>query len=216
VAMRWAATVIVVLGLLAAGCTQGVEEAATVAPSTTITLATTTTGAGTTMTTSTSTTRPASTAGLPAPSLQIVREIGSHRIIRVDAEYADPNISIFLDGRAYHAFSVEKIADDLAVRNELEKKPRLVLEFSFDDVMQHFDQVAGIIDAALGGETVPLEGNPDDLPEVRITALDPNTKVGRVAVDPEDWVSSKAKWEAALNSCNRLRLAGWRLERSPV
>jgi hypothetical protein len=153
-------------------------------------------------------------AGLPAPTLQVVREIGGHRIIRVDAEYADPDISIFLDGRAYHAFSEEKIKDDLAVRNQLEKKGRIVLEFSFDDVLERFEHVAQMIEAALGAATVPIAGSPSDLPGIEVVSLDPSTNLSTVRVSPTAWVRSKAEWETALNSSNALRLAGWRLERS--
>lgn len=153
-------------------------------------------------------------AGLPLPTLQVVREIGGHRIIRVDAEYADPNISIFLDGRAYHALSVEKIEDDLAVRNEVEAKGRRVLEFTFDDVMERFDEVAKLIESALSAEVVPVTGDPNDLPGIEVVSLDPSTKVGTIRVDPAVWVESKEAWESALRSSNQLRLAGWQLERS--
>ena len=44
-------------------------------------------------------------AGLPLPTLQVNRYVGKRLITRVDAEYRDPDISIFLDGRAYHAQS---------------------------------------------------------------------------------------------------------------
>ena len=153
-------------------------------------------------------------AGLPLPTLQVVREIGGHRIIRVDAEYADPDISIFLDGRAYHAFSVEKIQDDLAVRNELEAKGRKILEFTFDDVMERFDQVATTIETVLAAEVVPISGNPSDLPGIEVLNLDPSTKIGTIRVNPAAWVASKEAWESALHSSNQLRLAGWSLQRS--
>lgn len=81
-------------------------------------------------------------AGLPTPSLQVVREIGGQRITRVDAEYRDPDVSIFLDGRAFHAATLEQVASDLEKRNRLEAKDVLVLEFTFADVIQRFNEVA--------------------------------------------------------------------------
>ena len=68
--------------------------------------------------------------------------IGGRRIIRVDCEYRDPNISIFLDGRAWHAQSDEKVLDDLEVRNTLEAAGTCVLEYAYQDVMNEFDRVA--------------------------------------------------------------------------
>ena len=77
--------------------------------------------------------------------------IGGRRIIRVDCEYRDPNISIFLDGRAWHAESDEKVLDDLEVRNTLEAAGSCVLEYAYQDVMNEFDRVADEIRRALDG-----------------------------------------------------------------
>ena len=46
-------------------------------------------------------------AGLPPPTLQVYRELEGGRITVVDCEYRDPDVSIYLDGRAYHAQSEE-------------------------------------------------------------------------------------------------------------
>ena len=60
------------------------------------------------------------TAGLPAPTLQVYRELNGGRVTVVDCEYRDPDVSIYLDGRAYHAQSPEQIAHDMERRNDLE------------------------------------------------------------------------------------------------
>ncbi len=90
-------------------------------------------------------------AGVPVPTLQVVREIGGRRIIRVDCEYRAPDLSVFLDGRAWHAQSVEKVADDLDARNQLEARGVCVLEYGYRDVIDYFDHVAEELSVALAG-----------------------------------------------------------------
>lgn len=75
--------------------------------------------------------------------------IGGQRIIRVDCEYRDPDVSVFLDGRAWHAQSSEKVLDDLAVRSALESKGVCVLEYTYHDVMRDVSRVALEIQTAL-------------------------------------------------------------------
>jgi hypothetical protein len=153
-------------------------------------------------------------AGLPAPTLQVVRVIGGRRIIRVDCEYRDPDVSIFLDGRAWHAQSVEKVVDDLEIRNALEAKGVCVLEYTYRDVMDDFDRVAQEIKAALSGG----EGDPSvdlaSLPGWHLLDEDAATKQAVVSVEAAAWVASEAARVESLRSGNRARLAGWRLRRT--
>jgi ATP-dependent helicase YprA (DUF1998 family) len=148
-------------------------------------------------------------AGLPAPTLQVVRQAGSRGVTVVDAAYAAPNVSIFLDGRAYHAVSREKVIDDLERRNALEAGGHLVLEFTYRDVMDRFDEVVlPALRVALAYDP-PIAVNPD--------WLEGCSRVGdvvHVAVDPDGWVRTEATRQADLTRCNGLRLSGHRLRRS--
>lgn len=152
-------------------------------------------------------------AGLPLPALQVVRELGGRRVIRVDCEYREPDISIFLDGRAWHAQSVEKVADDLEVRNGLEAQGVCVLEYNYQDVMDDFDRVAEEVRIALAG------GRDDDmldlaaLPGWTLKDQDPVRRRATVYVNAAEWARSEAKRHDSLRSANRARLAGWRLRR---
>lgn len=153
-------------------------------------------------------------AGLPEPTLQVVRARENGRIIRVDAEYRDPDISIFLDGREYHAASREKIEDDLRKRNELEARGVLVLEFTYRDVMDRFADVARLIKQARDGN-LPTPAAPPDLgPGLALASVDERRRLVPVAVDPEAWAKDERARQESLSSANALRLQGWRLERS--
>ncbi|MBM4436885.1 MAG: hypothetical protein FJ029_06550 [Actinobacteria bacterium] len=105
--------------------------------------------------------------------------------------------------------------DDLAVRNELESKGRLLLEFTFDDVMVRFDDVTRMLRSTLDREAagkVELQS----LSGITVRKADVNTKRAVVAVHPSAWVASKRAWQEGLSACNRMRLSGWRLERVPT
>ena len=78
-------------------------------------------------------------AGIQAPTLQGIHRLPDGRITVADAVYADPDISVYLDGRQYHSQSVDRIRADLHRRNQLEHNGRLVLEFTYNDVMHDFD-----------------------------------------------------------------------------
>lgn len=158
-------------------------------------------------------------AGLPTPTLQVVRDLGSGIITRVDAEYRDPDISIFLDGRAYHTQSLEKIADDLERRNRLEERGVLVLEFTFHDVMARFDDVMDSVRRAL------REERGDEMLQADLAALsglklvgeaDASSMLAEFGVDGTSWRKSEEARAASLHSANRLRLAGWRIKRIVV
>lgn len=157
-------------------------------------------------------------AGLPEPTLQVtrtVREHGRPRIItRVDATYRDPNIAIYLDG-SIHRQSASKILEDLDRRNRLEAQGDLVLEYTFDDIMRRFEDVAADLRRALTGDTDDPDLNPEALPELPVSDLT-GTQQAVVDIDPDRWVHDKAAWQASLHSANRLRLAGWRLRRIGV
>jgi replicative superfamily II helicase len=152
-------------------------------------------------------------AGLPLPTLQVVRELGSNRVIRVDAEYRTPDISIFLDGRAYHAGSEAKILDDLEIRNRLEARDVLVLEFPFHEVLDRFDNVASVITKARTRHAVAERRSPYSAGALEIAEVDERSGVLRLTVDPAQWVRDRAAWESALATSNALRLDGWRLRR---
>jgi len=152
-------------------------------------------------------------AGLPRPTLQVVREIGGQRITRVDAEYRDPNVSVFLDGRAYHATTIEKIASDLDKRNRLESRGVLVLEFTFGDVLRRFDEVAVAVRRALAGRQDDPGLNPRSLPGLEVAAIDETRKQLVAEVDAQKWLTEEGERESSLASANRLRLSGWRLKR---
>jgi len=152
-------------------------------------------------------------AGLPAPTLQVVRVIGGRRIIRVDCEYRDPDVSVFLDGREYHTQSEEKILDDLEVRNRLEAQGVRVLEFTYRDVMDAFDNVATQLRAALDGASRDADLDLHALPGLAVEDVDPVSKTLVARVDAAAWMTSEAARIKSLRSANRARLAGWRLRR---
>ena len=154
-------------------------------------------------------------AGLRLPTLQVVRAIGGNRIVRADCEYRDPDVSIFLDGRAWHAQSVEKVEDDLAVRNALEAKDIRVLEYTYHDVMDRFDEVANDIRAALE-EPTKISADLAFIEGLNIQHEDPATHRAVVRVDPASWVSSEEARAVSLHAANRARLCGWHLRRLPA
>jgi hypothetical protein len=156
-----------------------------------------------------------SAAGLPSPTLQVVRVIGGRRIIRVDCEYRDPDVSIFLDGREYHTQSMDKVLDDLEVRNQLEASGTCVLEFTYKDVMSSFADVADAIRSALSGSGAAIEAKVGELPGLTIEAVDEGTHRIAGVVDPGAWIRDEEQRIASMHSANQLRLAGWRLERKP-
>jgi replicative superfamily II helicase len=153
-------------------------------------------------------------AGLALPTLQVVRVIGGRRIIRVDCEYRDPDVSIFLDGRAWHAQSVEKVIDDLEIRNALEAKGTCVLEYTYRDVIDDFDRVAQEVRTALDGGTDDPTLDLGSLPGWSLKDSDTRRKQAVVAVEPAAWVASESSRLTSLRSGNRARLAGWRLRRT--
>jgi very-short-patch-repair endonuclease len=155
-------------------------------------------------------------AGLPTPTLQVVREVGGPMITIVDAEYRDPDVSIYLDGREYHVQSIEKIQHDLARRNVLEDKGVLVLEFTYYDVMARFDEIVTSIRRALKSEQNddPLGAEIALLPGLKLVGgPDMASKRAVFEVDAAAWRASEDARAASLRSANRLRLAGWRIRR---
>jgi ATP-dependent helicase YprA (DUF1998 family) len=152
-------------------------------------------------------------ARIPTPTLQVVREIGGQRITRVDAEYRDPDVSVFLDGRQFHSTSIEKIASDFDKRNRLEARGVLVLEFTFADVLQRFDSIAETLKRALAGHQNGGSFDPKELPGGQAVEIDEARRRATLRVDGQKWLASEAERAASLAGANRLRLAGWRLKR---
>lgn len=150
-------------------------------------------------------------AGVPTPTLQVNRYVGSRLITRVDAEYRDPEISIFLDGRAYHAQSEDKIRDDLYRRNQLEAGGVCVLEFTFGDVMHNFDRVIELIQAALARSTEEVDLSV--LPGMTVLSEDSVAHTALVEIPAGAWLASESAREVSLHSANRARVARWRLKR---
>ncbi len=150
-------------------------------------------------------------AGLPLPTLQVNRYVGQRLITRVDAEYREPDISIFLDGRAYHAQDREKIRDDLHRRNQLEQRGVCVLEFTYGDVMNDFAAVVETIRAALDGQTGEVD--PTALPGITVLHCDEAAMQLDLEIPADAWLKDESTRVQSLHSANRLRVAGWRLHR---
>jgi DEAD/DEAH box helicase/Domain of unknown function (DUF1998)/Helicase conserved C-terminal domain len=150
-------------------------------------------------------------AGLPLPTLQVSRYVGKRLITRVDAEYREPSISIFLDGRAYHAQDAEKIRDDLHRRNQLERRGVCVLEFTYGDVMNDFAYVLETLGAALSGGGKEMD--PATLPGLTVVHHDDLAKQADVEIPASAWMAGDAARASSLRSANRLRVSGWRLRR---
>ncbi len=153
-------------------------------------------------------------AGVRTPTLQVVREIGGRRIIRVDCGYRDPSVSIFLDGRMWHAGSREKVLDDLEVRNQLEARGDCVLEYAFGDVMGNFERVAEEVRQSLVGPGERSDVDIRQLPGLDAIEVDDHSGHATVRIDVAAWLASEDARRAALASANRARLAGWRLSRA--
>jgi len=149
-------------------------------------------------------------AGIRPPTLQGIHRLANGRITVADALYADPDISIYLDGRAYHAQSAQRIAEDLHRRNQLEANGRLVLEYTYADVMHRFDDIAEQLRQALDGSPHDLSKPPAVLNGV---VSDAEPRVLRVAVDSAAWIVAEANRQTHLAAANAARLGGWRLNR---
>jgi hypothetical protein len=154
-------------------------------------------------------------AGIQPPTLQGIHRLPDGRITVADALYASPDISVYLDGREYHSQSEERIRADLHRRNQLEQQGRLVLEFTYNDVMDRFDEVAAVLREAL---EAGADRTPTDRPEVGlvVTASDPETRRLDVSVNARAWVQTEAARQRHLTAANAARLAGWRLHREVV
>lgn len=150
-------------------------------------------------------------AGLPIPTLQGIHRLPNGRITIADALYADPDVSIYLDGRAYHSQSKQQIAADLERRNALEADDRLVLEFTYRDVMEHFDRVIGVLRHALTNDRPEPEQAPPA--ELGAEGFDLAGRTADVVVDADGWIADEALRQAHLEAANAARLAGWRLQR---
>jgi DEAD/DEAH box helicase/Domain of unknown function (DUF1998)/Helicase conserved C-terminal domain len=150
-------------------------------------------------------------AGLPLPTLQVNRYVGKRLITRVDAEYRAPDISIFLDGRAYHAQDPEKIRDDLHRRNQLEQRGVCVLEFTYGDIMNHFDVVIDTIRSALNAKGNDID--PSSMPGITVVHQDAAAKQADIEIAADAWLVADAARAQSLDSANQLRVAGWRLNR---
>ena len=107
----------------------------------------------------------------------------------------------------------EKIERDLASRNRLEERGELVLEFTFGDVMQRFDYVATTLKRALAGGEDDPSLDMDSLSGIDVDGVDDDHRA-HVLIDAHAWLASEPAREEALASCNRLRLAAWRLQRT--
>ncbi len=150
-------------------------------------------------------------AGLPVPTLQVVRVVGDRRIIRVDAEYRSPDVSIFLDGRAYHSLDRAKIVDDLEVRNSLEARGACVLEYTYADVLHRFDDVVAQLQLALQGRSA--QEYPTGSATLAIVTVDEASRAVTAEVDVDAWVADETARQASLTASNNLRVAGWQLRR---
>jgi hypothetical protein len=137
--------------------------------------------------------------------------VGQRLITRVDAEYREPDISIFLDGRAYHVQNPAKIRDDLYRRNQLEQRGVCVLELTYGDVMSHLDVVLDTIRAALDG--TGKEVDPSALPGITVLHRDDTAKQADIEIAADAWLAGDTARAQSLHSANQLRVAGWRLQR---
>jgi ATP-dependent helicase YprA (DUF1998 family)/very-short-patch-repair endonuclease len=91
-------------------------------------------------------------AGLPLPATQqILRTADNRYITRADFSYEQPPLVIQTDGRAFHTDTATRIVEDLDRRNTLELSGRLLLEFTYRDVIGEPEQVVAQVRAALAG-----------------------------------------------------------------
>jgi replicative superfamily II helicase len=92
-------------------------------------------------------------AGLPLPETQkIVRTADGRYITRADFVYGRPPVVILTDGRAYHASDPVSIVEDLDRRNTVTLSGKLLLEFTYRDVIDHTEAVVDLMRKAITSE----------------------------------------------------------------
>jgi hypothetical protein len=91
--------------------------------------------------------------GLPPPIPQVEHRVDGVHIARVDFLYPDQGIVVEVSGGRGHSSAADR-AKDARRRNDLQRLGRLVLEFTYEDVMQRAPYVAQSLRTALT-TTVP-------------------------------------------------------------
>lgn len=87
--------------------------------------------------------------GLPAPTPQVVHRRNGRHIARVDFLFADHDIVVEVSGGRGHSSAADR-ARDARRRNQLQQMGRLVLEFTFEDVIERPGYVLRTMREAFG------------------------------------------------------------------
>jgi len=94
-----------------------------------------------------------SRAGLPLPTPQVVHRVDGRHVARVDFLYERQGIVIEVSGGRGHSSPAER-AKDARRRNELQALGRLVLEFTYEQVMRTAEHVVDTVRSALHSRSV--------------------------------------------------------------
>jgi hypothetical protein len=86
-----------------------------------------------------------------------------------------------------------------------------VLEFTYGDIINHFDVVLDTIRSALDGTGNEID--PSSLPGITVVHQDAAANQADIEIAADAWLAGDAARAQSLHSANQLRVAGWRLQR---
>lgn len=87
-------------------------------------------------------------AGFPTPTPQVVHRVGGRHIARVDFEFVRHGVVVEVSGGRGHSSAADR-AKDARRRNDLQRDGLLVLEFTYEQVVDESDMVIAVLRAAL-------------------------------------------------------------------
>lgn len=107
-------------------------------------------------------------AQLPLPTPQVVHRRDGRHVARVDFLFPGHDVVVEVSGGRGHSSPSER-AKDARRRNELQQLGRLVLEFTYEDVTRHPDDVIGTLVRSLEPEPCRALADPSGVTATRST-----------------------------------------------
>lgn len=92
-------------------------------------------------------------ARLPTPTPQVVHRLDGRHVARVDFAFVDHGVVVEVSGGRGHSSPSER-AKDARRRNDLQRLGRLVLEFTFEQVIHDAAMVVSVLRSTLAGRAV--------------------------------------------------------------
>ena len=182
-------------------------------------------------------------AGLPRPRFgkeNVLRDPTGRGILQMDLSWPVEKVVVLLDGRDFHATSVEQVLADQDKRNATVAAGWRLIEFTGWEVVNRPDDVVNSVAAALAGfATPPVPVATGDLLDSRLAALAhsgfsgpavistndhtvavlaarPDGSAVMVGVDAEGWCTDPAAWRRQLADMRAIAIAGVACYRMPV